>query len=859
MLAAGILQEGDRHSGPYGKYQILQRGDGSLYELGRGAMGVAYKALDQNLHSHVALKVIQTPLLDDAEVRNRFFQEARIAGRIRHPNVAAVFHLEDNASNAYYAMEFIDGFTLEEIIRRKGRLDVRQSLEIVSQIARALGAADSLGLAHRDIRPGNIMLVAQDDGEFFVKVIGFGLAKLRSVAASRTHSPGVGKLEFASPEQLSGGEVDIRSDIYAVGLTLWFMLTGNPLTESMAQAISSGSQTSTVPASGQSQTLPKPVIQLLREMLHTDPAQRLQNPGLLQRAIYQCQQTLWPVKRKLWRRRGVLVGGIAGLLLLVAILLASFLNKPEELEPSLVVLQFGNVSGDPKDAWFSNSLTDEITTRLAQIPHLKVVSRGSALTFVNTHKRPPEIARELGVTAVLEGSAVRVGDEFRISTRLIDASADRVLAAETYNQRMNAIFDVQADLAVKIAAALKTSVGQKQLVRLKQKPTQSIVAYDYYLRGLDFYTRYEKTANEQAIALFKKALESDANYALAFTGLADAYAAISARYGGDPKWLDEALKLARKAQKLDPDLAEAYKAAGTVYAIRGAYRKSLEANRRAIVLNPNLAAALVNIGIAHREMGHLDDAVPWFEKAMGLEPLNTTLRSNFADLYVALNEPIKATETYKRTLDLEPEKSAARIGLCRLHLFQGKVDTAKAEAEEILKAVPSDLEALSFAAQVSLFSGAFTEARRLYARLLMSNRTGDVLYYGGIRYLTALAFLEKENGGSARTVDSLLTEATALNEDSIREGPEYAAPIYDMAAVNAIWGRSDKALDLLTRAVDAGWTDYPSLRIDPRFRSLKNDVRFLKIVSDLEQKVEEMRRKSLDNTAYAEHRSGPDG
>lgn len=848
LLAAGITQDSDLEAGLVAKYEILHREDGSLFELGRSAMGVTYKALDRNLHCHVALKAIQAALIDDTDVRERFFQEARTAARIRHPNVAAVFHLEDNGSTAYYAREFVDGFTLAEVVHRRGRLGTRQSLEIVSQITRALGAADKLGLAHRDIKPSNIMLVPQDDGDFLVKVINFGLAKLRPASPPGHGGPGVATAPVADSVECFGNNVDIRSDIYALGLTLWIMLTGVPPVESTALAIDPRSQD--LPFE-RLEALPKAMVLLLRKMLHADPAQRPQNPAQLQLAIYECENAFAPHKPWLWRRAGLLAGGAVGLLMAVAVLMMFFINKPDAPEPSLVVLPFDNIGGDPASAWFGNSLTDEITTRLAQIPHLKVVSHGSALTFANSNKRPPEIARELGVTAVLEGSAVRVGDEFRISTRLIDAAADRVLVANAYNHRMDAIFDVQADLAVSVAAALKTSIGPKQLVRLRQKPTQSVPAYDYYLQGRDYYSRYEKIANEQAIELFKKALEVDPNYALAFSGLADAYAQISARYGGDPKWLDEGLVMAEKALKLDPDLAEAHKAAGTVHAVRGAYRKSLEANLQAVALNPNLTTALINIGVAYRETGRLDEAIPWFQKAVRLDPLNAPLRSNIGDLYAALNDPQKAAELYKRGLDLQPDRPEPRIGLCRLDMLQGKPDAARRKAAEILKSFSEDSGALEFAAQASFFTGDFATAKELYSRLLASNRTGDVLYYGGVRYLTALGFLGKESGDSSKTVESLLTEAAGLDEDAIRQGPEYAAPIYDLAAVNAIRGQYEQACDLLERAIAAGWTDYPSLLIDPRFSTLRSDARFRKLISGIERKVEEMRGKALDNVAYA--------
>jgi serine/threonine protein kinase/TPR repeat protein len=273
-------------------YQVLTRDDGSLYELGRGAMGITYKAFDTNLRVPVALKVINTATLNSEVARQRFVREARSAAKLRHRHVASVFHLGADGDTYFYAMEFIDGETVESLIKRQGPLNPILALRIVLQVARALGAAQQHGLVHRDIKPANLMLVREDD-ELVVKVIDFGLAKTcvpgegEEEAATLSMGGFVGTPHFASPEQLEDGAIDLRSDIYSLGVTLWYMLAGQtPFSGSMAQVMSQ--HLTKQPPFERLATLSDPVSNLLRKMLAKDPAERHQTPAELRQEIDDC-------------------------------------------------------------------------------------------------------------------------------------------------------------------------------------------------------------------------------------------------------------------------------------------------------------------------------------------------------------------------------------------------------------------------------------------------------------------------------------------------------------------------------------------------------------------------------------------
>lgn len=835
-------------------YDILVREDGSFHELGRGAMGVTYKAIDKNLHSPVAIKVIHAPLLDHSGVRERFIREARSAARLQHPNVASVFHLETDGPTAFYVMEYVDGETLDAVVRRKGRLSPQVALYITSQITRALAAADKQQLVHRDIKPSNIMVKTDEDGGYLVKVIDFGLAKLRDAKLDLTHGQFVGTPQYASPEQFTGDAIDIRSDIYAVGLTLWHMLTGAPPIPATDETIEPTLRRALRLPFEELNWLPRPVRRLLRKMLDPDPGRRPQNPPQLLLDIKECQSafpldpsTPWASVHDSRRHPRWPLAPIAATLVVASAIGATglfvLLQPASRVSgPSLVVLQLENLSGNPKDAWFSSALTEEITTKLAQIPTLKVVSRAPDESYLGMRKRPPEIGREMGVSAVLEGSASRQGNAVRISTRLIDVATDRILTAVTYDREMKDIFGVQADLARKISVALRISLNPEQIARFYRKPTENLTAYDFYLQGKAYSMRSESKDNERAIALFQRAIRIDPNYALAYAGLAGSYFQRISRIGSSISEINNAETAARKAVDLDPQAAEAYSALGTVLSFRGLYTQSAEAFKKAISLNPNHFYAIYQIGASFRETGHLDEALPWFQKAVELAPQNPALYTNFADLYVVLGDPKRAANLYTTANALQPEQPEASLGLCRLHLLQGHSQIAQQEIEGILTSSPDFICVRSLAAEIALFAGDYIKARQLYAELVASKRTGDFFPYGAIRHLTALGFLEMRAGASS-SAEAHLSEAEKLDQTAMEQSGEYASPVYDLAAIEAIRGNRDAAFALLEKSIAIGWTDHRSLALDPRFEKLRTDVRFQKIVSGVKRKVEGLNRK----------------
>ena len=612
----------------YQHYEVTVREDGMTpWELGRGAMGITYRALDLNLGAPVALKVISARYSNQREARDRFRREARTAAQLRHPNVASVYHFgETAAGQCFYAMELVEGETLESRVRREGPLGAEVVLEIATQVAHALLAAEKHGLIHRDLKPSNLMLVPNESGKEQapgVKVIDFGLAKAVT-GEVRSSKPGsdwiCGHAGLCQPGTMQAdGRLDTRSDIYSLGATLWYALTeeipqpGNSLPVERLVA----------------RKVPAPLIRLLRRALATDPAERPQSARAFLAELEFCQAAMEAAPRRRQQLRRVALG--LGLFAICGAGLTSYLLQrqpaaaPVPPEKSIAVLPLENLSEDKKNAFFADGIQGDVLTSLTKISDLKVISRTSVMQYrgAGAARNLREIARALGVAHVLEGGVRRIDNRVIVNVQLIDARTDRPIWAERYDRTIADSLGLQGELATEIAKALKAKLAPEEKASLGTKPTSNPEAYVAYLRALDFEENADVPLSEYYATLdqlYAQAIALDPKFALAH---ARASISFSTQFWQtrEPALKAKARALAEEALRLSPTLGEAHLALGIYFDLTELdYSAALEQFTIALTALPNNVEALTSTARIYRRQGRWREAIAGFVHSSEPQP-----------------------------------------------------------------------------------------------------------------------------------------------------------------------------------------------------------------------------------------------
>jgi serine/threonine protein kinase/Tfp pilus assembly protein PilF len=639
-------------------YELVKGEDGKPVELGRGAMGVTYKAVDVDLHCPVTLKVISERYLGDESARLRFLREARAAASVRHPNVASVFHLGRSGENYFYAMEFVEGETLEGLIRRSGRLGIKLALEITTQVATGLAAVHKQKLVHRDIKPSNIMVSIEQGGAVTAKIIDLGLAKSLDEPGTQTaiSTPGafVGTPEFASPEQFAGVQVDIRSDLYSLGVTLWEMLPGKAPFRGTPAEVMHQHQHAPLPLE-RLEDVPQPVVVLLEVLLEKDLARRFQNPTDL-------LKVLPAVMRAVKARRTIRHQHLRTFV-------EELSSKPQKLpairvpKRSIAVLPFDTLSHAKGNTYFADGVQDEILSNLAKVSQLKVISRTSVMTFRSgANRNLRSIAESLGVANVVEGTVRRDGKRVRLTIRLVDARTDETLWSETYDRDLTDIFAIQSDIAQTVCSRLNVQLSTKQRKGIAEKPTENLEAYDLYLQAKQLFTPLairiidEHQDVLKAIRLLQEAIRQDSKFALAYCVLTRAHDEL---YRLDQGHEQRALADAaiNEALRLRPDLPEVHlHAAFHLYKCYRNYERArvhIAIAERAL---PNNSLALAGTAWIDRREGRLEESTRCLEKALLLDPRNAEFVKHLAVNYWRLRRNRDFERTYDRVFVLRPEE-----------------------------------------------------------------------------------------------------------------------------------------------------------------------------------------------------------
>jgi TolB-like protein/Flp pilus assembly protein TadD len=718
----------------FGDFEVEQRPDGFYWELGHGGMGVTYLAVDKVLRRRVALKVIEVPeaARGSQAVRERFLREARAAAALRHPNVAAVFQFgaSPDASHCYYAMELVEGETLETRVRRDGPLDAKAALEIAIQITRALMAAAAHDLIHRDLKPGNIMLTSGNAAtEFEVKVIDFGLAKAIADAGGETdltHGEFVGTLNFASPEQLESGPVDSRSDIYSLGATLWFALTGlAPHSGSTIEEIRDRQTWDDLPVAHLvARKVPEPVVKLLRSTLAVDPSKRPASARELMEALESCRAKLARGGMRSFHKLTMLIAvvAIAAAALFALRLTRQAPNAPPSQpgavpEKSIAVLPFLDLSQAKDQEYFCDGISEEILDALAKVDGLRVVAHTSSFSFKGKNADAGEVGKKLNVENVLQGSLRRDGNRIRITAQLINTRNGLQLWSETYERELQGVFALQDEITGAIVDALKIKLA----VSLPAREQPNTEAYDLYLQGLYFSNKGGEKDLREALNFFQRALEKDPTFSRAWTGIAKVWFFLADVYVRPLEAYPASRAAALKAIELDEKDAEAHCYLGEAKRVLDWDLAGEDAElNRALQLDPNSAPVHFFLALLPLIRGDLKEGLHLVVEAEKLDPLSPIISYVTTAAYLADNRIDEAISEGERTQHLDQHYFYLDSNLAAANREKGNFAEAialykKAQEE---RRFPSSGLAITYARM-----GQQIEARKILDQLLQERQT----------------------------------------------------------------------------------------------------------------------------------------
>jgi eukaryotic-like serine/threonine-protein kinase len=629
-------------------YRVTQR-------LGRGAMGLVYKAQDIQLDRPVAIKFISREVAAVPEQRTRFIREARTASLLDHPNICTIHEFgETPDGDLFIVMAFCPGDNLR-IRLEQGPLPLKYAVNIATQVAEGLAKAHSMGIVHRDIKPANIMLLP--DG--VVKIVDFGLAKLPHDVGLTNTGGVVGTVPYMSPEQLRGDSLDGRTDIWSWGVTFYEMLAGDRPFESKTEA-----------------TIMRAIMDL------EAPSLRARRPDLPAAIDQLVSQTLRKKREERPANAGELLDALRALTLRTET--APVITVAPRPHASVAVLPFRNPSADSENEYFIDGLTEELIHALSRLPGLQVVSRTSAFEFKGKAQNVRTIGEQLKVSTVVEGSVRKMGDRIRVSTQLTNVSDGVVLWSERFDCNMTDIFDVQDQMARSIADLLKVELGSKAGSGLVKRYTDNFEAYDLYLRGRFQWNKRTPEGFQKALEYFQRALELDPDYAPALAGIADYHVSV-ASWGLEPPTIawPKAKEMAERALAADDGLAEAHASMGIISMwYEWNWKEAERQYLRAIELKPALPLSHVYYNLLLVQTGRYEEAEAQIREALAYDPLSVPANVYLAGVYHYRRDYKTSLKQLQRALELDPNDVEAHVVVALNYEQQRKYPEAIAELQK---------------------------------------------------------------------------------------------------------------------------------------------------------------------------------
>lgn len=742
-----------------------------IKQIGIGGMGEVYLAEDSRLHRRVAIKFLPGTVSQDPDHVARFVREAQAAARLNHPNVIIVHDVGEHQGRPFFAMELVEGQSLHDVLHQK-QLSMEEVLAITRQIAEGLTHAHSFGIIHRDIKSSNI--VVSPEGR--VKILDFGLAAVIGGERITRIGSTMGTIAYMSPEQIRGHNADQRSDLFSFGNLLYEMITGRlPFRRdndaATMQAIITEAELAE-PVSAYRPGISDDWKRIVDKALQKDPSMRYQTAG----------DMLADIKR-------LSHGGSTPSIKIVS-------NRKV-----LAVLPFENIGGGDQD-YFADGITDEITSRLAKLRELTVISNSSAQQYKKTQKRLKDIGHELGAGYLLQGTIrwERMGDvqRIRLSARLIRVDDESYLWVESYDRVLDQIFTVQSDIAGCVADALGIALMGKQETSRPTGGTQNLQAYDHFLKANEkAHGSLRSQDLIEAIRLYRKAIEMDENFALAHARLAGVLTAMYHFHGNHRVHSEQAKNAIDRALELAPTLPEAKLSLGYWYFhVKDDFQRAIEQFQSVLAVQPSNTTAVVGLAYVHRRQGQWKLTTEELKRAIELDPRNPEYPHQLAVSHLLLRQFDEGLRSIDRALWLKPEfgdnyevKAWLTLGLT------GNFETAVAVCREAVKkaSVPSIVSELE---DLELILGAFDNDPNRVLNELSIEETDPTIY---LMYKAQLMGLLGRQEAREAYLDSLCT----LLLQQLQDRPDSSRALAMLGLVNAMQGKREQALALAQQAAEA--------------------------------------------------------
>jgi TolB-like protein/Tfp pilus assembly protein PilF len=805
--------------GDFGDYELLE-------EIGRGGQGVVYRAHQKTLNRTVALKVIAPgPWTPETHLK-RFRREAEAAASLDHPGIVPIYEVGEREGCCYFSMKFVEGGQLDEVVRR-APISIRQAAELIAKVARTVHSAHEHGILHRDIKPGNILLDAKGEPV----LTDFGLARLVEAESTITRTRDVlGTPSYMAPEQATGEHTKLTSatDVYGLGAVLYQLLTGHPpfAGGTTYETIKLLLDTEPRPPRLLNPRIERDLSTICLKCLEKDPQRRYSSALALAEDLehwlkhepIRAHRTRIFARGRKWVRRKPAVVAVITLSLALATAVAWNIWKSEFIRHpvtnGVAVLPFENLSRDPDNAYLAEGIQDEIITRLAGIAGLRVISRSSTQHYQNKPRDLHEIAKQLGVTNILEGSFQKTADQVRVNVQLVNTHTDSHLWADTYDGKLTDILGVESDIAKEVADALQVKLSPTYSQALASAQTRDAEAYDLFLRGEYAFHQAESRetaeAFDRADEFYRQALARDPNFAEAAAELARSrlyrHWEVSPLA---PAKLEEVKRIIDRALALAPNSPNAHLAlASFFYWGHRQYEMALTEFNRTLELQPNSALARKYRAGVYRRRGEWEHSLADFQRAQELDPRDSQIPTTIGMTYVALRQWKDAERSALRALGIDPHDLTAAVTLLRARLnATGDVDSARRTLDRFPEAIKSliqtrygtggDVAGITGVwPYLDVIEGRFTEAFQEFEKGVVNDELTHLTQLAGRAALHVLA-------GQPEAAKSAGKEALPLLEATLREHPDDNIAMTELSWVYLALGRNADALRLSRQAADS--------------------------------------------------------